>query len=134
MDGQGDDCDPFPSDPNNELLQCELDLDSAIQEADALQLQLDQSLVELGTCTSNLDEVSNAWSVCEAELAECMSCVPTRLSERGMLCWDGIDNDCDHVADEEDPDCHPWPSVENELGPTDRGTDDLTEIERDGGP
>ena len=32
-------------------------------------------------------------------------CVPTHSKEKGPRCRDGIDNDCDGLADGDDPDC-----------------------------
>jgi V8-like Glu-specific endopeptidase len=40
---------------------------------------------------------------CTHEPGDC--CVPTHTKEKGRRCGDGIDNDCDGLADADDPDC-----------------------------
>ena len=75
----GNACDPFPENPNNELAQALADLEQAQQDL----------------------------AMCEQELAECRepACIPTHNNEKGPRCSDGIDNDCDGLVDEGDPDC-----------------------------
>jgi hypothetical protein len=86
LDRVGDACDPFPSDPDNEQAQCEVDL-AASENANA----------QLTT-----DLLASQVSVAELEVAldQCLN-PPTPPTE----CSDGIDNDGDGRIDLEDRQC-----------------------------
>jgi hypothetical protein len=58
----------------------------------------DDSCVNPGTCSAFCENVFNP------DIPGC-GCIPTASKEKGKLCKDGIDNDCDGLIDGDDPDC-----------------------------
>ena len=74
---------------------CHTDADCA--DAD---ICTDDACVDAGTCSASCSNIFD-----ETNDPSCVQdCIPTRPHEK-KYCSDGIDNDCDGLIDDDDPDC-----------------------------
>ena len=89
-DGQGDVCDPYPYDSDNEARFAE---------------DLAQAQADLAQCDADLAQSTNDLTQCEADLAQCLNPPEILREGKGKTYSDNSDNDNDGLVDCLDPDC-----------------------------
>lgn len=79
-DGIADAVDPFPSQADHQLAQCEQDLGSCPLDRDACVLDLASASADLGACQDDLVSVTDTLSLCETDLSILMQSIALVMS------------------------------------------------------
>ena len=75
------------------------------------QCSLTNTCLQSGTCAAACNNTAcgvpgdGCCGLLCGQINDSDCCVPTHNKEKGLRCRDTIDNDCDGLVDEDDPDC-----------------------------